>query len=305
MSWRVWNDNGASGKPGTQLLSDTVLTPPYAAWFYIAVAPPVPIDSGYVYVGWSDDMMSGGALAIYNGYDSALNWYNWWYNGSAWVLDDFFTGDFMVRAIVEIGGIPNAHDVGTVSIDLPATLPLDTTLTPQTTVKNFGDSIETFDVTCIIDPGGYTSTFNVVDLPLAESVQVTFPDSFTFVSGFYTVTVYTQLGTDDNLANDTLVMVVEATGIAEGGAVVPKEFVFKAPTICKGRFNIEFSLPAATRVDLSVYDALGRLSRTLISERFTAGTHRLNANLDLATGVYFYNLKTELGAVTKKFLIVE
>ncbi|KPJ73735.1 hypothetical protein AMJ52_03310 [candidate division TA06 bacterium DG_78] len=197
-------------------------------------------------------------------------------------------------------------DVSPISIDIPSTLPEDTTLNPQATVTNFGSDSSIFDVTCEIDPGAYTSTENVTNLAPNDSIQVTFPDGFAFVSGFYTVTVYTQLVGDDHPGNDTLERVIEATGIAEGGILTPVIFAFSAPTISNGTTEIEFILPEATKVDLVVYDALGRLSKTVVSKCFSAGNYTMSLQFDLPTGIYFYRLKTASGEeVTKKFLLIE
>jgi len=211
---------------------------------------------------------------------------------------------YAVRLVVKPLGA--MVDAGAISIDMDTLVPQGSVVTPMATVKNYGTDSADFNVTCEINPGAYSSVGPVTDLAPGESIQVSFSPDFTFDPGSYTVKVYTQLGGDTNPANDTLVKVVNTydPGVTEGGSI-PKTFAFRAPTITKGRATIEFSLPASTKVDLLVYDAVGRLSRTLISERFAAGTHRIEANLDLATGVYFYNLKTELGTVTKKFLIVE
>jgi hypothetical protein len=95
-------------------------------------------------------------------------------------------------------------------------------------------------------------------------------------------------------------------GVAEENANKPETFSFIAPTISRGRANIEFTLPTATEVNLLVYDVLGRLSKTVVSQRFTAGVHNLDVNLGLPAGVYFYNLRTGLGEnIMKKFLIVD
>ncbi|KPJ70532.1 hypothetical protein AMJ52_09835 [candidate division TA06 bacterium DG_78] len=197
------------------------------------------------------------------------------------------------------------HDVGIVSIDIPLTLPLDTTLYPQVTVTNPGTITKPFNVMCEIDPGAYVSTDSVYDLTPKHSMQITFPDSFTFESGFYTITAYTVLVGDENPTNDTLEEVVEATSIAESNPIIPLNVTIHTPTISTGKTKIEFTLPEATNVDLLVYDAIGRLRRTLISDRFSAGTHTLHIDLNLSAGVYFYNLKTESGTITKKFLRVE
>ncbi len=200
------------------------------------------------------------------------------------------------------------NDVALVSIDIPSILLEGTTLNPQATVTNLGTNTETFfAVTCKIEPGGYMQTEGIVSLAPGDSIPVTFLSEFTFESGPYTVTVYTRLEGDDSLANDTLVKVINTTtGIAEGGADTPETFSFIAPTINRGKVHIKLALPVETEVDLLVYDAIGRLSETLVSRRFSAGTHKLNVNLDLPAGVYFYNLKTGTGRnIIKKFLLVE
>jgi hypothetical protein len=204
------------------------------------------------------------------------------------------------------------QDVGVISIDIPDVLPPDTTLNPHATVANFGTNTETFDVTCEIlpqiAPEAYFSTIRVADLAPGDSMQVTFLPDFTFVFGAYPVKVYTQLIGDGNPVNDTLekVIVVQATDIAEGNSDKPEPFMFRTPTISRNEAQIELVISQATKVDILVYDALGRLCKTLTPNRFSAGTHSLRANFNLPSGIYFYNLKTEWGEnITKKFVIVE
>jgi hypothetical protein len=102
-------------------------------------------------------------------------------------------------------------DVSTISIDIDSPLPEGTILSPQATVKNFGDNTETFDVTCEIEGGItiYTSTETATDLVPGDSIQVTFSPDFAFETGLYTVKVYTQLAGDENPVNDTLEKVIE------------------------------------------------------------------------------------------------
>ncbi|GAH10069.1 unnamed protein product, partial [marine sediment metagenome] len=111
------------------------------------------------------------------------------------------------------------HNVGPLSIDIPPIVPLDTTIFPHATVKNFGLNTETFNVTCTIDPGAYSST-TVSYLTPGESILVTFADPFTFFEGgSYTVTVYTRLLADENPGNDTLVTVIEVPVILDVGPI--------------------------------------------------------------------------------------
>jgi len=358
--------------------------------------------------------------------------------------------------------VPQDHDVGVASIEIPWYIPTDTSFHPQANVKNYGLNIETFDVTCEISPGAYISTETVSNIDPGNVTLVTFPDSFAFESGLFTVTVYTQLVGDENPLNDTLIKEITASdwliyddGFAYGGAywfdagngwgvqfpvtedwwvdsiacyfdstwpspgdttatfriydgaatptnvrwesisttiqrgvwnyigvdtsgtwftsgdnvfffyfqvqpgpacpalsfdwaidfpqydwyctsgtfsngnmwggdwlmrihfttpaginewvsLTPDEFLFKAPVITSSRVSLAFTLPQATEVELSVYDAAGRKCATLIKDYLGAGDYSRTYMLDLADGVYFYNLKTESGIdVTKKFIIVQ
>ncbi len=387
---------------------------------------------------------------------------------SAYAADDsirvffYYDGDYDWWSAFDNVGLyaPLDHDVGAISYDSPTLVPENTTYSPMATVRNFGDSIETFDVTCEINPGAYTSTQTVTNLDPATNIQLTF-NPFTFVSGIYDVTVYTELIGDANPANDTLHTTVEATswlyyddgmasnawawydpdngwgvqfpvsanwwvdsiachiwdtswpspggtdatfriydgasapttirwelanttvvrgdwnkfpvdttlthfvtgdnvyffyiqsvaypdcpglsvdaavsepnylwqlldgaftvanqggdwlmrihiigetGVGEWVSITPGAFLFRAPTITKGNTAIEFTLPVSTRTELVVYDAAGRLCKTLVSADLSAGTHHLNTDYELSAGVYFYNLKTESGInLTRKFLLV-
>ena len=213
------------------------------------------------------------------------------------------TGGNYDFTVISIGYL----DVGTISLDIADTLPEGTTHWPMATVVNYGPETETFDVACEIEPGGYSSSETVTNLAPNDSIQVTFSPDFTFASGSYTVTVYTQLAGDENPANDTLEKVIETydPGIAEGNSDIPDLFSFEAPTISRGKTEIEFALPVATTVDLMVYDAVGRLSKIIVSRGFSAGIHTLHINLDLPAGVYFYKLRTASSEnVIKKFLLI-
>jgi hypothetical protein len=221
---------------------------------------------------------------------------------SGWEPTSTYPYPYGVRVIVE----ELLFDVGPLSIDLDSIIPLGAH-TPQATVKNFGANTATsFDITCTIEPGGYSSTEAVSDLEPGDSVQVSFTPDFTFEENTYTVTVFTDLSGDEYPDNDTLVKEVVATGIAEGGEAIPGTFMFNAPTITSGYTTIQFALPQATIVNLRVYDALGRVRETLISGKLSAGTHRIDADLAYPAGIYFYHMKTGTGEnVVQKFIFVD
>ena len=105
LTWYVWDDDGAGSMPGT-VLGTAIVTPVYDDWFEVDVSSMgIGVNAGYLYVGWSDENMTpDGDDYYWNYFDSALDGYNYWFDGGAWVYDDFFSGDFLVRAIVEHTG---------------------------------------------------------------------------------------------------------------------------------------------------------------------------------------------------------
>lgn len=67
---------------------------------------------------------------------------------------------------------------------------------------------------------------------------------------------------------------------------------------------IRYTLSKRTRVDLGVYDMMGREVAVLVGERQEAGTHAASFVAgDLPGGVYFYKMRTSAGSQTKKMYL--
>jgi hypothetical protein len=81
---------------------------------------------------------------------------------------------------------------------------------------------------------------------------------------------------------------------------------FSAPTIISDqRACFELILSEPTEVHIAVYDVMGRFSRMVVSQDFSAGTHRFTRNLNLPAGVYFFSVNTTLDTlITQKFLVI-
>jgi VCBS repeat protein/ASPIC/UnbV protein/type IX secretion system substrate protein len=70
--------------------------------------------------------------------------------------------------------------------------------------------------------------------------------------------------------------------------------------------TIKFSVPLKGNVKISVFDITGRLVRTLVNQDISAGTYETVFNAaDLSSGMYFYTIKTENFAETKKMMLVK
>lgn len=204
LNWRLWEDDGSGGNPGTLMRSGSV-TPAYGNWYRVDIAPYY-VTGGYLYAGWENVT----APFIYNGIDDNLDDYNWWYNGSSWVLLDYFEGDFMIRLVVKLPP-KNAHDVASYQILDPGTHVISSLpYMPECVVKNIGRNTESFPVYFTVDSAGtqvYSQSASVTNL--APDVR----DTVTFASwipqwngGTYNTTVYTELTGDEDVGNDTMTM---------------------------------------------------------------------------------------------------
>ena len=75
--------------------------------------------------------------------------------------------------------------------------------------------------------------------------------------------------------------------------------------------EIEFSLPVASKIAVSVFNVAGQRVAVLVDGRYPAGDHRVrwNATDDtgqaVASGVYFYRLETETGTLARKMLLLK
>ncbi len=69
--------------------------------------------------------------------------------------------------------------------------------------------------------------------------------------------------------------------------------------------RIQFSLPAAQRVQVEVFNTLGQKVGTLVDRMMTAGRYEITFNAErLASGMYFYRLKTATFVDVKKMTLM-
>jgi hypothetical protein len=69
---------------------------------------------------------------------------------------------------------------------------------------------------------------------------------------------------------------------------------------------ITFSVPARTEVSLKIFDILGNEITTLLREELNAGKHEVEFNaVNLANGVYFYEMKTSSFRAVKKLVLMK
>jgi hypothetical protein len=66
---------------------------------------------------------------------------------------------------------------------------------------------------------------------------------------------------------------------------------------------IRYALPVTSQIDLSIYNLLGKKVETLVSEKQRAGKYQVEWDAScFASGVYFYQLRTNKGFIQTKNL---
>lgn len=85
------------------------------------------------------------------------------------------------------------------------------------------------------------------------------------------------------------------------------ELTYNFPNPFNGTTIIHFELPRNSRVDLKVYDALGKQVRTLASNEYKqAGNYSINFSAnDLSSGLYYYVLETNTNRYIHKMMLLK
>ncbi len=120
---------------------------------------------------------------------------------------------------------------------------------------------------------------------------------------------YSEYG--DNIFID-YARVAGATGIEEGSnnqtPIVTYLNAARPNPVTNGLAHISFSIAEPTKASLKIYDASGRLIRTLMNNKLNVGNYNLSwngtddHNNNVAEGIYFYTLTTDNNNYTKKLV---
>jgi flagellar hook assembly protein FlgD len=78
-----------------------------------------------------------------------------------------------------------------------------------------------------------------------------------------------------------------------------------------GVANISFAIAEPTKANLKIYDASGKLVRTLVNGTMNTGVYNLTwngtdeSNNKVSEGIYFYTLETTNHKLTKKLVLTQ
>jgi N-acetylneuraminic acid mutarotase len=103
------------------------------------------------------------------------------------------------------------------------------------------------------------------------------------------------------------VHIYQPTAIAEEKENIPKKYTLlqNYPNPFNPITLISYQLAKTSEVELSIYNILGQKVATLVSEKQQAGQHQVQWDASgFASGVYFYQLRTNIGFIQTKKLIL-
>jgi hypothetical protein len=106
---------------------------------------------------------------------------------------------------------------------------------------------------------------------------------------------------------------MEKTEVSLDNGMKPTAFALlqNSPNPFNPVTKIDYSLPEATDVQISVFNILGQNVRTLVNDHVEAGNHQVvwdskdNDGSAVASGIYFYRIKTDQFSDTKKMVLLK
>ena len=100
----------------------------------------------------------------------------------------------------------------------------------------------------------------------------------------------------------------KAASVSNKLSLLPDQFELRQnfPNPFNPSTTIGFSLPKASVVELSIYNAVGQRIQVLSQAVYQAGKHEITFDASpLSSGMYFYQLKSESGTATKKMMLMK
>jgi len=158
---------------------------------------------------------------------------------------------------------------------------------------------------------------NLVHLTYTLADGASLPDNISF---YFTVVNIPGTSLNPELLNvvcsypdaDNPVVVNTAVASADEGSLLPSEYALfqNYPNPFNPSTQISFDVPNSEFVTLRVYNLLGQDVKTLINQSMTPGRYTVEwngndmLNNDVASGVYFYELRGESFISRKKMLLI-
>jgi len=173
-----------------------------------------------------------------------------------------------------------------------------------------GNAIEPQDDSTNVQPGGWNIPYNSVFTLYGPNYFNNPYGSQDMISGPSIVYFYI-----DSLGNDSayyrhpnLILERPPVAIAEENPEIPSEYALNQnyPNPFNPRTTIEYTLPKREHVSLDIYDIRGTKLETLVDGMQDQGHHKVQFDASrYSSGIYFYSLRGEDYAETKKMVLVK
>ena len=181
------------------------------------------------------------------------------------------------------------------------------------TVQNDGDGLDNYFVRASNDNADFSTVAEAsfVYANAGDSAVLYF-DIHTPIFAADTVDnvtyrVYSQLDTTKSVSG-VVQLNMSITDVNDGRHSLPSGFALlqNYPNPFNPSTTISFSLPRGSRVQLDVFDVLGRSIDSRDLRNLSAGDHSISYNAStLASGVYFYRVTTQFGAQSRKMMLLK
>jgi hypothetical protein len=108
----------------------------------------------------------------------------------------------------------------------------------------------------------------------------------------------------DRPLTDTIVSSIKKTHTARSFSIGLQLSIAGPSGPVKDNIKISFTLPAASLVNLKIYNISGQEMATLVNERRTADLYEENLSTrNLSAGIYFCRLETEFGSLVRRMVV--
>ena len=224
-------------------------------------------------------------------------------NNNAQNMGSYFP-DFAMRVLPTGFGMNGIGDTEYVYISVPA-------------VKLYSDTA-IFSASVVNPPGTGTislALYNKTTNTLQDRLTV-YPDSLRLriitsggvPNGNYDIRIQGNGPNGTPVHQRTISVNVGFVGITGNNGSVPKDYGLSQnyPNPFNPVTNINFAIPEAEFVKISVFDMLGRETAILVNEKLNAGTYTVDWNAsDMPSGVYFYKIQAGSFTEIKKMVLVK
>jgi hypothetical protein len=153
-----------------------------------------------------------------------------------------------------------------------------------------------------------TNEYEITIYLTATQTLGTYPFSFLITESSYELEPIEGEKTFDFRESQDEIQVVEGTPILEDRPDLPISVDLEQnyPNPFNPSTTITYSVPVDSPVRLQVTDLTGRVVRTLVDARQSAGTYRVNVDmLNLSSGVYLYRLEAAGQTLTRSMTLVK